>query len=154
MNRFKATLVPGNKPPYSTWTFLVIPPEVASEWGLGQKPVRGTISGIPFQGTASKGEGVLRMPIPIKMREQLAVRSGDLVEVEIELDIDPRPIRLPDELLLVFSENPDIEEIYDQLPPSLQRAWTSYVDDAKRQETRKNRAWKALDGIRTREYPR
>lgn len=97
---------------------------------------------------------MLRMPVPRDLREQAGVRCGDTVEVEIELDTDPRPIKLPDELRCIFDANPEVTLLYDQLPPSYRRAWVTYVDEAKRPETRMRRARKAPDGIRHRKFPR
>jgi len=154
MNRFRTKLVPGTKRPYSSWTFLIIPPELAAEWGPGRKAVRGILSGTPFRGTASRSGGVLRMPVPRDLREQAGVRLGDTVDVAIELDTDPRPIALPDELRAVFNDNPEVGRLYLLLPPSHRRAWASYVEEAKRPETRRRRARKAPAGIRAREFPR
>lgn len=154
MNEFRTTLVPGKKPPYDSWTFLVVPAELAAEWGAGQKAVRGTISGEPFRGTASRGEGALRMPLRRDLCERLGVRCGDTVEVVIELDTDPRPIEIPEELRAVFDDDPAVARLYDQLPPSHRRAWASYVGEAKRPETRARRARNAPAGIRARQFPR
>lgn len=154
INRFRTTLVAGKKPPYASWTFLLIPAELAAAWGAGQKAVRGTISGKPFRGTASRGEGVVRVPLPRDLRDALGVRSGDTVDVAVELDTEPRPIKIPTELRAVFDDDPEVASLYDQLPPSCRRAWAAYVEDAKRQETRIRRARKAPAGIRAREFPR
>jgi hypothetical protein len=154
MHRFRTKLVAGTKRPYSAWTFLVVPPSLAKEWGPGQKPVRGTISGHPFRGTASRGEGVARVPIPRGVRERAGLHCGDTVEVALELDTAPRPIELPAELAAVFGEQPEVAALYDVLPPSCRRAWATYVAEAKRPETRVDRARRAPQGIRAREYPR
>lgn len=154
MKRFRATLVPGAKRPYTSWTFLVIPTELAAEWGAGQKAVRGTLAGSPFRGTVSRGEGVLRMPVPQQLREQAGVGAGDTVEVAIELDPEPRPVRLPEELRAVFADDPEVAALYERLPPAHRRAWATYVGEAKRPETRQSRARKASDGIRARAFPR
>lgn len=37
MYRFKTTLIHGTKAPYSSWTFLVVPPQVARRLGNGPK---------------------------------------------------------------------------------------------------------------------
>jgi len=153
LNSFKTTLVKGGKPPYSKWTFLVFPPELANEWGAGRKAVCGTIAGAPFRGTVSWGENMLRMPVSRELRQTAGVRCGDTVEVEIELDGDPRPVSLPDELRAVFDEHPGLGGLYGQLSASLQRAWASYVETAKRPETRVRRARKAVTGIKGQEYP-
>lgn len=154
MNSFQTILAPGTKRPYSTWTFLIIPAALAAEWGAGRKAVRGTLSGTPFRGTVSRGEGALRMPVTQELCEQARVRCGDTVAVEIELDTQSRPIALPDELRAILKENPELAERYEQLPPSLRRAWATYIDNAKRPATRLRRAQKAPDGIRAREFPR
>lgn len=152
--RFRATLVAGRKAPYTSWTFLTIPDELATKWGAGQKAVRGTIAGKPFRGTATRGEGVLRVPLAQELREELGVRTGDTVEVTIELDSEPRPIEIPDELRAVFDDDPEVAVLYERLAPSCRRAWASYVGDAKRPETRVRRARKAPAGIRAREFPK
>ncbi len=154
MKGFRTTLVRGSKPPYDSWTFLIIPPELASDWGLGRIAVRGTISGTPFRGTAARGEGQLRIPIPKDLRERAGVAIGDTVDVEIERDTNPRPLIIPDELRTVFSKQPDVARLYEELPPSHRRAWAEYVGEAKRPETRVRRAQKAPDGIRARHFPR
>jgi hypothetical protein len=154
MHRFQTTLVPGKKPPYLSWTFLVIPPELARKWGSGQKAVRGTLAGTAFRGTASRSGGVLRMPVPQALRDEAGVRCGDTVEAEVELDTEPRPVEIPEELQSVFDDDPDLALLYDQLPPAHRRAWATYVAEARRPETRARRAQKAPDGIRAHAFPR
>jgi Domain of unknown function (DUF1905)/Bacteriocin-protection, YdeI or OmpD-Associated len=153
-HRFQTTLVSGRRRPYASWTFLVIPPDVAATWGAGQNAVRGTIAGHPFRGTASRGEGVLRVPIPRDLREQAGLRRGDTVEVALALDAKPRPVIVPDELRAVFRDDPEIAVLYDRLPPSCRRAWATYVAEAKQSVTRIRRAQRAPEGIRTRAFPR
>ena len=154
MHRFQTILVSGRKRPYTSWTFLIIPPNLATNWGPGQKAVRGTISGYAFRGTASRGEGALRVPIPRDLREKAGLDRGDTVEVALELDADPRRVRVPDELRAVFEDDPEVAALYDKLPPSQRRAWATYVAEAKRPETRVRRARRAPDGIRARDFPR
>jgi hypothetical protein len=154
MKRFQSVLAPGKKRPYDSWTFVIIPPALATAWGSGPKAVCGTIAGIPFRGTVSRGEGLLRMPVPRALREQAELHAGDAVDVEIALDTDPRPINVPDELRRVFEDDPEAAELYDKLPPSHRRAWAAYVGEAKRPETRLRRALRAPDGIRARAFPK
>ena len=154
MHRFQTTLVPSKKRPYTTWTFLNIFHALAKEWGAGQKAVRGTISGKAFRGTVSRGEGVLRMPVPRDLRGAAGVCAGDTVAVALELDTDPRPVDLPHELRAVFNDAPDVAALYEALPPSQRRAWAAYVAEAKRPETRLQRARTAQTGIRARAFPR
>jgi hypothetical protein len=154
MENFRTTLVSGSKPPDTSWTFLIVPAELAVEWGAGRKAVRGTISGTTFRGTASRGDGKLRIPIPRELRERVELAVGDTIDVAIELDPNPRPLNVPEELRAVFRDNPEVARFYDQLPPSIRRAWSAFVGEAKRPETRNRRAEKAPHGILAREFPR
>ncbi len=152
-HRFQTTLVSGQKAPYRTWTFLVIPDTLASEWGSGTHPIRGTIAGAPFRGTASRGEGVLRMPVPRELREAAGVERGDTVAVAVELDPAPRVVEIPDELRAVFEKDREVAKLFEALPPAHRRAWAQYVAEAKRAETRVRRAKAAPKGIRARAFP-
>lgn len=154
MHTFDTTLVAGRKPPYHIWTFIVFPTAVAKSWGPGAHPIRGTLAGTPFRGTASRGEGVLRMPVPHQLRDSAGVARGDQVTMTVEIDPDPRPVEVPDELRAVFREHPGLEAEFARLPPAHQRAWARYVGEAKRPETRERRADAALTGIRERSFPK
>jgi hypothetical protein len=63
MKGFKTTLVSGGKPPYTSWTFLIIPAELAVEWGAGQisgapqVEAKGS-SGFPFRGSCASEPGL------------------------------------------------------------------------------------------------
>jgi hypothetical protein len=154
MHHFETTVVSGRKRPYTSWTFLIIPADVAMAWGPGRKAVRGTVAGHAFRGTASRGEGALRVPVPRDFRDKVGLRRGDTVEVSLELDTEPRAVHIPDELRMVFESDPQVAALYDELPPAHRRAWATYVTEAKRPETRMRRARRAPAGIRTRDFPR
>src|SRR4051794_11691372 len=108
MHRFRTRLVAGKKPPYIMWTFLIVPGALARQWGAGPKAVRGTLSGNRFRGTASRGEGVLRVAIARDILDRAGVRRGITVDVALERDLTPRPIRAPKELRAVFDDNPEV----------------------------------------------
>lgn len=154
MPRFRTALVPGARRPYTSWTFLVVPPDLAARWGGGPLAVRGTIAGHPFRGTATKGEGALRVPVPRALRDKVGLHRGDTVAVVLEPDTKPRQVIVPAELRAVFRDDPEAAALYEKLPPAHRRAWAAHVADARRPETRMRRARKAPDGIRARAFPR
>ena len=153
MHRFKARLVSGQKAPYSSWTFLVVPESVRSEWKKARADVRGTLNGEPFRGTVSKGEGVHRMPVRKELLERIGAARGDLVEVTLQLDDEPRTVEVSAELRAVLERDDALAKLFDALPPSLRRAWASHVGEARRPETRERRARQAPEGIRARKFP-
>ena len=153
MRSFSTVLVPGTKCPYDSWTFVVVPDHVVATLGSKRAPVRGTIAGVSFRGTVSKGEGVYRMPVPRELQARAGIACGDEVRVSLEADPEPRPVDIPEELQRILAADPDLSRRFDGLPPAHRRAWAAYVADAKRAETRTRRAAKAPDGIRSKSFP-
>lgn len=153
MKRFQAELVAGKKTPYATWTFVVVPDGARSAWKQARVDVRGTINGEPFRGTVAKGEGVQRMPVKQELLRKLGVAKGDVVDVAMELDTEPRDVAVPDELQAVLKQDKSLAKLFDAMSPSHRRAWSTHVGEAKRPETRARRAQAAIDGIRARLFP-
>ncbi len=153
MASFSTVLVSGTKRPYDSWTFVVVPDHVVATLGSKRAQVRGTIKGVSFTGTVSKGEGVYRMPVPRDLQTKAEIACGDKVRVFMEVDPEPRPVDIPQELQEVLAADPDLSRRFDGLPPAHRRAWAAYVADAKRAETRIRRAAKAPDGIRSKSFP-
>jgi hypothetical protein len=155
MTRFPARLVPGRKPPYDTWNFVELPPEAARALGgRWPRPVRGTLAGTPFRGTAARGEGVVRVPFTREWMGRAGVARGEVVEVALELDPEPRPVEVPAELARLLDADADLAARFERLAPSMRRAWADHVAGAKRPETRLRRAKAAPAGIRAREWPK
>lgn len=155
MHRFRAVLVPGRKAPYTTWTFVELPERVAAALGAGgPHAVRGFLAGSAFRATAHRSDGALRVPVTRDLMAAAGVERGEEVEVRLELDPEPRPIELPEELERVLAADPELRDLFARLPPSMRRAWAAHVGDAKKPETRHRRAAKAPDGIRARGWPR
>lgn len=153
MPTFSTVLVPGTRRPYDAWTFVVVPDRVVAALGSKRAQVRGTIQGVRFTGTVSKGEGVYRMPVARDLRASAKLSNGDRVRVFMEVDPAPRPVDIPREMREVLAADPDLSRRFEELPPAHRRAWAAYVAEAKRAETRVRRAEQVPDGIRGRRFP-
>lgn len=153
MPSFSTVLVSGAKRPYDSWTFLVVPDHVVATLGSKRAQVKGTIRGVGFTGTVSRGEGVYRMPVPRDLRMKASIACGDRVRVSMQIDSIPRPVNIPPELQEVLAADPELAKRFDDLPPAHRRAWAAHVADAKRVETRIRRAAKAAGGIRNKTFP-
>ncbi len=153
MPSFSTVLVSGAKRPYDSWTFVVVPDHVVATLGSKRARVRGTIRGVSFTGTVSRGEGVYRMPVPCDLRIKANIACGDRVRVFMQIDPEPRPMNIPPELQEVLAADPGLARSFDNLPPAHRRAWAAHVANAKRVETRVRRAAKAADGIRNKTFP-
>ena len=153
MQRFEAELVPGAKAPYDTWTFVHVPADVFETFGQARPPVRGTIGGAEFRGTIQRSGGVPRLLVRRELLERIQAQRGDVVEVRLETDPEPRTFEVPAELAAILEQDAELAELYAQRAPSLRRAWATHVGEAKRSETRQRRAEKAPRGIREGLYP-
>jgi hypothetical protein len=153
MATFTTVLVPGSKRPYDTWTFVVVPDAVVTKLGSKRPTVRGTIEGVEYRGTVSRGEGVYRMPVPRELQEAAGIGNGDRVRVKMDLDPEPREVAIPAELRAVLATEADLARRFDALPPAHRRAWASHVAEAKQEATRLRRAKNAIAGIRGKKFP-
>jgi len=153
MPSFWTVLVSGGKRPYDAWTFLVVPNHVVEKLGSKRAQVRGTIRGVHFTGTVSRGEGVYRMPVPRDLQMKARIACGDQVRVSMQLDSEPRLVGVPPELQELLAADPTLAKRFADLPPAHRRAWAAHVAEAKRPDTRARRAAKAADGIRNKTFP-
>ncbi len=150
---FESELVPGQKAPYDTWLFVIVPDAVYRELGRTRPAVRGVIGGVAFRETITRSGGVPRMLVRRALLDRVGASKGDVIEVQIELDPEPRTVEVPPELDAIFEQDPQLAELYSKMSPSLRRAWATHVHGAKRPETRLRRAEKARAGIRDKLYP-
>lgn len=151
--RFRSQVVHGTKRPYTSWTFLIVPEAVVESVGRKRFDVRGELAGVEFTGTVAKGEGVYRVPIPKDVLERAGVAPGSSVQVGLEVDPSARVVEVPEELAAVLASQPALGRAFGALPPSLQRAWSTHVAEARQPATRVRRAARAAEGIRGRRYP-
>jgi len=81
-----------------TWTYLDVPFDVEKIFGKKSRiQVKGTINNIPYRSTLlPHGDGTFYMVVNKTIRDQLGVRAGDSVSVEMSIDIEPREVLLPD----------------------------------------------------------
>ncbi len=81
-----------------------------------------------------------------------AAKTGDRVEVFLDVDQEERAEPLPTELEEVLRTASLLDE-FANLAPSCRRAWTEHALGAKRPETRVRRAAAAVEAVRERRYP-
>ena len=56
-------------------------------------------------------------------------------------------VEIPDELVRALAATPDAGAAFEALPPSHQREWANFVDEATRPETRQRRAARAVNDL-------
>lgn len=143
--RFSATLELHGK----TATGFEVPAEVVDALGSGRNPaVSVTLRGHTYRTTVASRAGRYLIPVSAEHRAAAGVSAGDDLEVEIELDDQPRTLTVPDELARALDDAPEAKTFFEGLSRSKQQVFTLSVDGAKTDETRQRRVEKAVSMLR------
>ncbi|MDQ0192241.1 YdeI/OmpD-associated family protein [Paenibacillus wynnii] len=118
--------------------YIVFPYDVQVEFGTqGQVKVKATFDGIvEYRGSLAKmGRGSHCLGITKQIRQTLGVKFGDAIQVVLVMDLEPRTIDIPDDLLQALSEL-NILESFSSLSYSKQKKRVDVILGSKKQETR------------------
>ena len=88
------------------------------------------------------------LPISEENRTSSGVAAGDEVEVDIELDTEPREVTVPSGLAEALGRDVDAKQFFDVLSYSQKQRYVLPIEQAKTTETRQRRIAKALSMLR------
>jgi uncharacterized protein YdeI (YjbR/CyaY-like superfamily) len=91
--------------------------------------------------------GVFMVGVSAENREKARVAGGDEVDVDIELDTQPRELTLPQDFRDALDRQPDARGVFDTLSRSRQQALVLPIEQARTPETRQRRIEKALAAL-------
>ncbi len=127
---------------------FAVPFKVQEVYGTkAQVKVRGTIDGVPYRGLIAPYGGIHYMGVIKELREAIGRKAGDRVRVVMEIDTEERTVVVPDDFRQALEKNEVAREIFDKFAYSHRKAYVQWIEDAKRQETRRNRIEKAVERI-------
>jgi len=133
----------------SSATGIEIPDEVLAGLGAGKKPpVRLSVNGYTYRSTVATVDGKAMVGFSAAHRAASGLAGGDAVEVDIELDTEPRVVEVPDDLQAALDAEPRAQSTFDKLSNSLKGYHVSQVLDAKTAETRQRRIEKSVAVLR------
>lgn len=143
---FKATLL-SNDSRYPNATIIYTTPNVTEQLGTRARiSIKGKINQTTFTGSLfPTGQGTHYMVINKKLREAAGLKSGDTVLLAIEVDTAPRRPVVPADLEKALANFPQAKRRFEILSPSHQKEYATYVDEAKKEETKKRRIAKVID---------
>lgn len=132
-----------------TWTYLTVPFQVKEVFGSkAQMKVKGTINNVSYKGSLMPhGNGQHYMVVNKFIREATQTEAGSRVKVTMELDTELREVNVPDDFLSELEANADADTFFNNLAYSYQKEYVSWIDEAKKPETRRNRITKAIDKL-------
>ncbi len=126
--------------------FVDIPFDPREAFGQARPPVRGTVNGFPFRGRISKYGGGYLLGFRRELRESAGIAEGNTVELDLELDTEPREVEVPPDLASAFDD--EARAAFERMSYSHRKDYVDWVEEAKRQETRERRVAKAVEQIR------
>lgn len=143
--RFHSVVQLGGK----TATGIPVPEEVVTSLGSSKRPpVRVTINGHTYRSTLASRGGQFMLPISAENRASAGVAAGDEVEVDIELDTEPREVTVPPDLAEALEREVDAKRYFEGLSYSQKQRHVLPIEQAKTAETRQRRIDKALSMLR------
>lgn len=141
--RFTTTIRSGG----GTTTGIEVPQEVMDALGGGRRyPVVVTLNGYTYRSTASWYKGANMISLSGENRAGAGVQAGDEVEVQVELDDAPREVLVPEDLAAAWDD--EGRAFFEGLSASAKKAFTVWIEDAKKPETRASRVATAVEMLR------
>jgi hypothetical protein len=139
--KFETTILTSGK----TATGIEVPAEIVEALGGGKRPsVTVTLNGYTYRSTVAPMGGKLLVPVSAEVRKNAGVAGGDLVEVGLELDTEPREVTLPDDFAAALAAEPAARQFFDSLSYSNRRWHVMQVEGAKTEATRQRRIEKSV----------
>ncbi|MEU3461153.1 YdeI/OmpD-associated family protein [Streptomyces sp. NPDC006733] len=128
---------------------LEVPPEVVAALGGGARPpVTITVNGHCWKSRVAILRGRHLLGLSHANRQAADVAIGEEVEVELELDTEPRVVVEPPDFAQALDADPLARATYNTLSQSRQREHVRAIESAKKPETRRRRIDKAIAALR------
>jgi hypothetical protein len=126
--------------------FVTIPFDVERAFGKKRVPVRASIEGEPYRGVLVRMGGPDHILIVLKqIRERIGKQAGAEVEVTVEEDLEPRVVEVPPDLRAALAGRPEALGFFESLAYTHRKEYVSWIEEAKREQTRADRIARAVE---------
>jgi hypothetical protein len=144
--RFTAVI---EKHPDLDASYLTVPLNVPEIFGTkGQVKVKIWVEGYEFRGLLSPMGGACHLlGIRKEIRTAIGKTFGDLVDVTLERDLEPRTVSLPPDLEEFLNQNPTAKAAFDKLSFTHRNEHVKALEEAKKPETRQRRLQKIIEKL-------
>jgi len=129
-------------------TGIEVPEKIIEALGGGKRPpVKVTINGYTYRNTIAVMGGAYMLSVSAETREKAEVKGGDVVDVDIVLDTEPREVTVPPDLGKALGRDKKAKTFFDGLSYSNKRRLVSNIEGAKTAETRERRIAKTVEQL-------
>ncbi|MDP9467228.1 MAG: YdeI/OmpD-associated family protein [Chloroflexota bacterium] len=134
--KFRATIEGAGK----TAAGIHVPNEVVAALGPSRKPaVKVTLKGYTYRSSVATVGGRFMIGVSAQVREAAGVAAGDDLDVDLELDTEPRVVTVPSDLAAALHRDAAARRTFDALSYSNKRRLVEPIAAAKAPETRERR---------------
>ena len=130
---------------------IEVPVRVLESLGGGKRPpVRVTINGHTYRTSVGSMGGRFLVSCSVENRHAAGVTAGETVDVELELDEQPREVVLPEDFVQALEPQAAARRFFDGLSYSERRWFVLGIEGAKTAETRHRRIVAAVERLQAR----
>jgi Bacteriocin-protection, YdeI or OmpD-Associated/Domain of unknown function (DUF1905) len=122
-----------------TATMFRVPFDLKEAFGRARPPVKVTIRGHTWRTTPGVYDDVGYIVVNRQVKAATHVDAPDRVRVTMELDTEPRTVRVPGDLRAALREDETAASAFAKLSFTHRREYVVWVEEAKRPETRAQR---------------
>ncbi len=132
------------------WTYISVPAATAQQLMPHNKKafrVKGFLDNYQFEGLSllPMGEGDFILALNATIRKEIKKGKGDIINVGME--VDTKPLKLPDELTACLAEEPDALARFNSLAKSHQKYFINWIMEAKTEPTKTRRIAQTLNAL-------
>ncbi|BCW78474.1 hypothetical protein NicSoilC5_04930 [Arthrobacter sp. NicSoilC5] len=128
---------------------IEVPEDIVRALDAGKRPpVVVTVNGKSYRSTVAVMGGLNMIGLSAANRELTGTSAGDVVEVDLELDTQPRSVDVPPDLAAALDADPEAKAFYQALSYSSQRRYVEPIAGSKTADTRSRRIAKVLSDLK------
>jgi hypothetical protein len=142
--RFRTKILAAGK----TAAGVEVPATVVAALGTSKRPpVRVTINGYTYRSTVAVMGGKFMLGISNEVRNEAGIAAGETVDIELELDTQPREVNLPADFAKALNGDAKAKSFFEGLSYSKKLSIVTPID-VKNPETRQQRIADAISRLR------
>jgi hypothetical protein len=142
--RFRTKILPAGK----TAAGVEVPAKVVAALGTSKRPpVRVTINGYTYRSSVAVMGGKFMLGVSNEVRKEADVAAGETVDIDIELDTQPRDVTLPPDFAKALDKDAKAKRFFEGLSYSGKLRLVTPID-IKNPETRQRRIAETISKLR------
>ena len=128
--------------------FAIVPDAVMEELRGRRVPVVATVNGHAWRTTTAVYGGEAMVGLNKEVQRAAGVEAGARVTMRLERDDAPREVEVPEALAAALAGDAAAKSAFDALPYTHRKEYARWIDEAKRDETRRRRVQRAVEMLR------